>query len=229
MKLSADVERCAVLLRAGNWFKSLSVELQSALLEPAQVRELETGQLLFARGDVADGLYAVVQGALRMTAVTASGKEAILAIAEPPQWFGEIGLFDGLPRTHDVRAEVPSVLLHVPQAALQRLLAEQPVHWRSLGLLLTQKIRQSFSAIEDAALLPPAGRLARRLVAIAGSYGESDGVTRRRLQVPQETLGLMLGLSRQTVNQLLRQFEADGALRLSRGAIEIVDLEKLRI
>lgn len=225
---SPEVERHAPLLRAGAWFRLLPPELQAGLLAAAQVRRLEVGQRLFARGDPPDGLYAIASGGLRMSSVSADGKEAVLALAEPPQWFGEIALFDGQPRTHDVWAESRSVLLHVPQAELLRLLQAQPAWWQDFGLLLAQKLRLAFSAMEEAALLPPAGRLARRLVAMAGSYGSAEN-PRRELQLPQETLGLMLSLSRQTVNQLLKQFEAEGAIRLGRGSIEIVDLERLRV
>ena len=71
-------------------------------------------------------------------------------------------------------------------------------------------------------------RLARRLLAIAGGYGERHGLSTRVINVQQEQLGLMLSVSRQTVNQILRDFEAQGLVQRTRGSIEILDLASLR-
>ena len=163
-----------------------------------------------------------------MTTVSQAGRLAMLAIAEPPQWFGEIALFDGEPRSHDAWATGPTTVLHVRQQPLMALLDESPRHWHSLGLLLTHKLRSAFTAIEEVALLSAEQRLARRLVALADGWGQSPGRSKREIRVPQEQLGQMLALSRQTVNQLLQQLASSGAIRLVRGAIEIVDLDALR-
>lgn len=213
-------------LLAGHWFSALDADLQHALLEAAQVQQLSAGQVLFRRGDKALGLYAVVEGCVRVGAVTAAGKEALLARVEAPQWFGEIALFDGLPRTHDVFADSPSTLLLVSQARLHALLAEQPHYWRDFALLMSHKLRQSFAYLEDLSLLPAASRLARRLLAIANNYGE--GAPRQRLQLPQEQLALLLALSRQTTNQILKELESQGILRLNYGEIEILDFTRLQ-
>nr|WP_318841070.1 Crp/Fnr family transcriptional regulator [Noviherbaspirillum aerium] len=202
--------------------------LQDRLLAIAVLRRFGGGQRLFARGDPPDGLYCVVEGAVRITGIAESGKEALLAIIEQPHWFGEIALFDGQARTHDAWTEGATAILHFPQHALTELLASHPAYWREFGLLLAQKLRMTFLAVEEAALLSAAGRVARRLVAISEGYGEWKGRSRRGIQVSQEQLALMLSLSRQTVNQILKQLEAQGVIRLSRGGIEILDIYHLR-
>lgn len=218
----------AALVRTGSWFQGLPATLQEQLLMLSAVRRLHGGQRLFGRGDPPDGLYCVVEGAIRITGISEAGKEAILAIAVQPQWVGEIALFDGRARTHDAWSDGETVLLHAPQDLLLALLDSHPVYWRHFGLLLTQKLRTVFLAMEEAALLPAQDRLARRLVGMAESYGEWTDRSWRVIQVPQEQLASMLSLSRQTVNQILKHFEAQGAVRLSRGGIEILDISKLR-
>ena len=91
-------------LSQGHWFAALPQALRHTLLDMAQVQRLDAGQRLFRRGDKPSGLYAVVEGAVRVGAVSETGKEALLTLVEPPYWFGEISLFDGLPRTHDAFA-----------------------------------------------------------------------------------------------------------------------------
>ncbi|WP_017938158.1 Crp/Fnr family transcriptional regulator [Zestomonas thermotolerans] len=211
----------------GLWFHQLPEALREALLDAAVLRRLESGQRLFSRGDKPCGLYAVLEGAIRIGAVGSSGKEALLTLIEPPSWFGEIALFDGQPRTHDAYAEGATLLLNVPQPALLALLEREPRYWRDLALLMSQKLRLAFVALEEMSLLPASLRLARRLVMIAEGYGWASGA-RRVIHLSQEQLALMLAISRQTTNQILKDLEAQGILRLTYGGIEILDPERLR-
>jgi CRP/FNR family transcriptional regulator, cyclic AMP receptor protein len=209
--------------RAGAWFASLPDELAARLMADAEAVKLPAGQRLFARGDPPDGLYAVIRGVMRITYVTEAGQEALLAMLEPPHWFGEIALFDSEPRTHDAWAEADALVLRIGQDKLLRMLGEQPLWWKEFGRLLTSKLRVAFASIEEISLLPPTPRLARRLLTMAGGYGSWTGRSKRVLEVSQEQLGLMLALSRQTVNLALKDLEACGAIRRSRGSIEILD------
>lgn len=214
-------------LLQGHWFKHLPLSLQDSLLGLARLRELAPGQFLFQRGDAPCGLYAVLVGAMRVGAVSSEGKEALLTLVEAPQWFGEISVFDGQPRTHDAQAEDAVRLLWIPQAAVMALLAQHPAYWRDLALLMSQKLRLVFVALEQQSLLAAAPRVAHRLAQIAAGYGEVDG-TRQVLQLSQEQLALMLSLSRQTINQILKALQQEGALRLGYGEIEILDLARLQ-
>ena len=213
-------------LNQGHWFAALPPALSQSLLDMAQVQHLDAGQRLFRRGDKPSGLYAVVEGAVRVGAVSENGKEALLTLVEPPYWFGEISLFDGLPRTHDAFTESASTLLLLPQAELLALLEREPQYWRDFALLMSHKLRLAFVALEDMSLLPAAPRLARRLLLIAENYGESE--PRRVLHLAQEQLALMLSLSRQTTNQILKELQAQGVVHLNYGEIEILDFERLR-
>ena len=214
-------------LLTGHWYSHLPAEFQDSLLGMSRVRRLAPGQRLFQRGDPPCGLYAVLEGAVRIGAVSEQGKEALLSVVEPPHWFGEICLFDGQPRTHDAVGVGQCSLLHLPQAALLAFLEEQPVHWRHLALLMSHKLRLTFINLEHLSLMPAPARLAHRLLMIAEGYGEIEPA-RRILQLPQEQLALMLSLSRQTTNQILKDLQGQGILHLSYGEIEILDIERLR-
>ncbi|MCR2747197.1 Crp/Fnr family transcriptional regulator [Limnobacter parvus] len=222
------------ILNRGRWFAKLPVNLQQALVKQGVLRQFQSGQRLFSRGDCADGLYAVLNGSVQIVGASKHGaddKHVILTLIDSPDWFGEICLFDRQPRTHDALADGPATILHVRQALLDQLIAENPNYWREFGLLLTQKVRLIFSAIEDAALLPTHTRLARRLLQMAEGYGirsDSSTISARTLHVSQEKLSAMLSISRQTVNQMLKELEHDGLLQLGRGNIEILNLEGLK-
>jgi CRP/FNR family cyclic AMP-dependent transcriptional regulator len=226
MTASFSSNELAALLERSAWFRSAPADMQAQLIEAGRVERLDAGERLFTRGDSDDGLYCVLDGLMRIGAASSAGKEALLAVIEPVNWFGEIALFDHRPRTHNAYAERDSELFHVPRAALAALLERSPAYWHVFGLLLTQKLRLAFDAIEEGALLPAAQRVARRLLLMAGGYGE-PGTLRRVLKVPQEDLAMMLALSRQTINQVLKQFETQGALKLGYAEIEITDVRKL--
>ena len=215
------------LLLAGRWFQGLPAPFQDRLLDSGVMRNLASEERLFSRGDAPEGLYAALSGSLRIAGLSEAGKEAVLAVVEPPQWFGEIAVFDRLPRTHDGIAAVDSVVLHVPTAALDAMLGEYPEWWRDLGLLVTTKLRLAFVVMEDMALLPLLPRVARRLVLMAEGYGEWSDRSARVVKVSQEILAAMVSSSRQSANQALKELEARGLIKVSYGEIELLDLAAL--
>lgn len=228
-------EHILPILMRGRWFNGLPEQMRHFLIEQGTLKTLNNGQRLFSRGDAADGMYGMVQGTIQVAGASKAGsedKQAILTLIEPPDWFGEICLFDRAPRTHDAVADTQSIVLHVRQAAFDKYFQENPHHWKDLGLLLTQKIRLMFGAMEDIALLPTPMRLIRRLVQMSEGYGirsrNSGMVCMRTLHVSQEKLSAILAISRQTTNQILKQLEGEGLLQLHRGTIEIVDYEGLK-
>jgi CRP/FNR family transcriptional regulator, cyclic AMP receptor protein len=218
----------------GKWFGRISPVMQQGIVDAAVIRRLADGERLFSRGDPFCGLYAVLDGFLRISGVGGNldnAKDAVLFLIEPPDWFGEIALFDRSTRTHDASAEGDAVVLHVSQQALAALLAQHPEHWRDLGLLMTHKLRLAFQVIEDVALLPAPMLLARRLLLIAEGYGNRHpNVPRRRvLRVSQEQLSRQIAIGRQTINQILKALEQKGVILLHRSAIDILDFDGLRI
>lgn len=216
------------LLRAGRWFRGLPEPFQDALIRMSHLREVVAREVLFARGAPGREMFGVLEGKLRVSGSGRDGKEAILTIVEPPGWVGEVGLFDGIPRSHDLTADVDSLLVHVPADALLAFLDAHPRHWRDFSGLVTAKLRLAFIALEDAALSTPRERVARRLVMIADGYGQWADRTHPLVDVSQETLATMVASSRQTVNQVLRRLEADGLVRLAYAGVEVLDLHGLR-
>tara|TARA_R110000764_G_scaffold90881_1_gene173399 strand:+ start:60342 stop:61052 length:711 start_codon:yes stop_codon:yes gene_type:complete len=214
-------------VRAGGWFKSLPPNLASELLAKAQLQHSESGQRLFARGDADDGIYCLLKGSVRITGSTSGGSESMLVLLEPPQWFGEIALFDSAPRTHDAWVESKASFLHVTRKTLANILDKHPEYWKEFGRLLTQKVRILFSLIEDNSLLPATELIASRLTVMAKGFDSLPGQHHRVVRISQERLGLMLSLSRQTVNRSLKELESTGAIKRGRGVIKILEISKL--
>ena len=228
-----DITSHLPLLRTGRWFAQQPPDFTEGLLAMAQLRNLHTGEVLFLRDDPPCGLYALVRGAIRISGHSGGGeaaREAVLVLLSPPQWFGEISVFDGSARTHNAHAAEPSTLLHIPHDALLAWLRAHPAHWRNLAVLMADKLRLAFVSMEEQTVLPAPQRLARRLLTMAQGYGQATGNDRslRVLAVTQEQLALMIGVSRQTTNQILGELKSRGVLHVQRGSIELLDLQALR-
>ena len=100
-------------IESGSWFSRLSAPLRESILGRSSVRRLADGALLSTRGAPAEEWCGVALGAVRISSVSLSGKQVTLTYAEPGVWFGDIALFDGMPRTHDANAHGATTLLVV--------------------------------------------------------------------------------------------------------------------
>lgn len=215
-------------IESGSWFSKLSLPLRQAILARAVVRRLPDGALLTARGAPAEEWVGVAKGAVRVSSVSLSGKQVTLTYAEPGTWFGDIALFDGLPRTHDGNAHGDTTLLVVRKPDFRELLERHAELYDALLRLNCRRLRLMFDAIEDLNTRPLGARLARQLLLLARSYGEPEGdAIRIGLQLAQEDLAQLLGASRQRVNQELKSLEREGALRLEPTRIVVLSKDKL--
>jgi CRP/FNR family cyclic AMP-dependent transcriptional regulator len=217
-----------VVLKGSEWFGALEPAFQEAVLASSRVKLLGAGETVFHRGDASDGIYCVLSGAVCFGAIAPSGRGSIVALAEAPQWFGEVALFDGGARTHDAWADIASTLLHLPLRHLTKILVDDPGRWQHLGRLLVRKLRIALALHEDMALEPPRVRLARCLIHLLEGYGARKAEPSCHVRVSQERFGMMLSLSRQTVNELLRLMEQEGIIQCQRGGVRVLDAGRLR-
>jgi CRP-like cAMP-binding protein len=215
-------------IEAGAWFSKLSQDLRSAILARTHVRRLADGASLATRGAMAEEWCGVARGAVRISTVALSGKQVTLTYAEPGTWFGDIALFDGLPRTHDADAHGPTTLLVVRKRDFKELLAQHVELYDALLRLNCRRLRLMFDQFEDLNTRPLQARLAKQLLLLARSYGVVQGEEIRiKLALAQEDLAQLLGASRQRVNQELKGFEREGALRVEPTRLVVLSREKL--
>ncbi|MBL8318814.1 MAG: Crp/Fnr family transcriptional regulator [Burkholderiaceae bacterium] len=215
-------------IESGAWFSKLSPTLRAAILSRSVVRRLEDGAPLASRGAPAEQWCGVAGGAVRISTVSLSGKQITLTYAEPGTWFGDIALFDGLPRTHDANAHGATTLLVVRKPDFKALLAQHVELYDALLRLNCRRLRLMFDLIEDLNTRPLAARLAKQILLLARSYGIEQGEELRvGLQLAQEDLAQLLGASRQRVNQELKGFEREGAVRVEPTRLVVLSREKL--
>jgi CRP/FNR family cyclic AMP-dependent transcriptional regulator len=181
-----------------------------------KVRQFKSADIIFSQGTPANSVMYVQEGAVKITAVSEGGKEAIIAILGPGDFFGE-GCLAGQPlRMGNATATIPSTVLVIDKKEMQNVLHEQ--HELSnlfIHFVLTRNIRieedlvdQLFNSTEK--------RLARTLLLLA-RYGKEDQPQRALPKVSQETLAEMIGTTRTRVNLFMNKFKRLGFIKYNGG------------
>jgi CRP-like cAMP-binding protein len=209
-------------------FSSLDDRALDALVRVTSTRRLDTGQVLFHKGDPGRQLYGVLDGRLKVLATGADGKDLVLNVCDPGEVIGEIALLDSNPRSATVAALEPSELLVLDRRDFLPFLEHHPRVAIGLAEMLAKRLRRLSELAEDSVLLAVRARLAKRLVALAQRYGRKtpDGV-QIDLPLSQQELGDMIGTSRESINKQLRTFAHEGLLLSSTGRWTIRDLAQL--
>lgn len=219
-------------INTGRWFSSLSPSLRHDILRCAQVRRYPDGELIATRGDPAEQWIACAKGAARVSSTSITGRQVTLTYVEPGIWFGDVAMFDGERRTHDVYAHGATTIVSVNRADFQNILGQHPELYEALLQLHARRIRLLFGQVEDLNTLPLRARLAKQLSHLVRSYGvpcepESEEI-RITLQLAQEELAQLLGASRQRVNQELKALEREGVIRIEPAGLIVRDRSALR-
>ena len=177
--------------------------------------KLDSGHVVFHKGDSGDALYAILAGRVGISASSGLGKQVFLNILEPGEVFGEIALLDGGLRTAEATVMEHAVLLRIDRARFLPFLEQRPRLCLKLMKLLCSRLRWTSDIIESIVFLDIPRRLAKRLLILAEEHGRNMG---RDVQVDvglsQEDLANMLGATRESVNS-----QKNGGLRTAEATV----------
>lgn len=192
----------------------------------AMVRErpFPRNSVIVFEDDPGDALYVVGTGQVKVVLVGEDGREVILAVLGPGDFFGELALIDDEPRSAHVIAMDDARLLVLRRDDFHQVLETHPRI--ALGMLrtLSRRLRRADDQIGSLVLLDVYGRVARVLLDLAGQSTEGDLVRR----VTHATLAQMIGSSRETVSRTLRELADHGLIEVSPRGIRIADRRALR-
>lgn len=223
-----DNSEIEYLFKHNNWLDQLPIDVIQALISVSKIKMLSKGQILHAKGDSADGIYCILKGKIRVSNVNSQGKEMVLTWLESGTWFGEISMFDDLPRSHDAHADETTSLLMIPKLTFQNLLQNKPHFYPHFMRMLCQRIRVTFNLIDETGGLSLLGQLARRIILLAnGLHNSNQKQKSKRIAISQESLAHMINSSRQTVNKLLNELNQKKIVKVDYGTIEIINMQGL--
>ena len=183
----------------------LSVNLFNA----ATPVKLAADETLFMAGDVGDGCYRVEAGLLKVTMLSRSGNERILAFLGPTAIVGELSIIDGLPRSASVVAVRDAQLSFISRAAFEDFAGKHPEVYKSLVTLIAARLRETDAVIAAGSFLPLRGRVACTLLELAQDFGQDVGSGRIviRQKIGQSDLAAMAGIARENVSRILNDWK----------------------
>jgi CRP/FNR family cyclic AMP-dependent transcriptional regulator len=210
-------------------FRDLPVESLARLSTPARRHTYRHGEVIFHQGDPGDTAHIVQTGRVKIVADADSGDEALLTVLGPGDWFGELALIDGEPRSARVEALDPVETLSLRRQDFLQFLGENPQVMEPLLRALAGTIRRLTETVGDLTSLDLEGRLAKRLLQLAEDYGRPvTGGTEIELTLTQEELAAMVGATRASVNKVLGSYQDRGVIERRGHHIAILDAARLR-
>jgi CRP/FNR family transcriptional regulator, cyclic AMP receptor protein len=179
--------------------------MSAALFAAARPHRLKADQTLFTAGDPGDGCYRVEQGLLKVTVVSPSGGERILAILGPGALVGELAMIDAQPRSASVVAARDSELRFISRMSFEGIVESNPQVYRHIVTLLTRRLRDTNAVVAAMSFLSLKGRVAQALLSLAEAFGHDVGEGRIlvRQKVTQSDLAAMAGMARENVSRIL--------------------------
>ena len=212
------------VLARTDFFADAESSILDALAAVGSERQLVRGDTLFDEGDPPDALYVVTRGRVAIAiANPIDRRESVVALMEPGDLFGELGMLDDRPRSAMARALEPSSVLAVPYDPVIAMFHEQPTMLWNVTRLLAQRLRAMDEALADSVFLDVTGRTAKRLLELA------DGSDQFTLPVTQEELAGMVGASRERVNKAIASFIRLGWLEQHDRTYKITQRDRLEL
>ncbi|HPQ43431.1 MAG TPA: Crp/Fnr family transcriptional regulator [Syntrophales bacterium] len=219
-------------LRKVHLFQSLSHHDSERLAASLKRRFLKKGEALFRKGDEGTTLYIVKSGSVKVVLPSEMGDEVAPAILSEGDFFGEMSLLDGLPRSADAVALESSELLALNQKDFLVFLKDNEKAIQSILSYLSMRLRKTDDLLEDAHFLNISTRLARRLVELSQKYGnqkEEGGPIQIDLRLTQNDLASIVGATRESINKELRILRERGLVSTEGNIITILNMERLAI
>jgi len=223
--VDVDPTTIASLLTEVELFGELDDGARLAMAGRAGRRVVEKGQVIFWQDEPGESMFVLLEGAVKLVVRSKDGELVELARLVAPASFGELAVLDGGSRSASAEAVERSLLLVVTRAELLRLLRSDEKVAEALLRLLGAMVRRTTRQVTDLAFLSLQGRVAAKLLELAGRAGQDAARTPR---VTQVELATMVGGARQSVNQTLKSLEARGYIRVAGRAVEILEPQQLR-
>jgi CRP-like cAMP-binding protein len=203
---------------------------QRLLTETTRMQEVTRGQRIYQPGDAARSVFLVKAGVIRVAAVGRDNREVLLSFRYPGDVFGELALLDDAPRDHLAKAHEDSLICSLNRDVMRQLARESPEAGFRMLTMLGRRIRQFGARIEQLSYRTAAARVARALIDLADEHGVQD--TRGTViafKISQRDLANLVGMTRETVNAVLHDFERRGLAEADRRMIRLLDIENLRL
>ena len=224
--MSSDPPTLLNFLSTCRWAESLSAEELRRVASEIIEKQIASGGYVCKKGEAVTNWIGVIDGLVKMSNLSTEGKLTTLTGVATGGWFGEGSMLKDEPRRYDIMALRDSRVAFMPRATFKQLLDTNLGFNRFLLVQLNERLGMFIALIENERLLEPDARVARSLGALFNPV-LYPGIG-RQIQISQEEIGFLAGVSRQRVNQALQVLEKARLLRIDYGGVTVVDLAGLQ-
>ena len=202
-----------------------SIQKVLALGKP---RRFVKGEALFQQGDAGDSAYLILSGAVKISIVSAAGREIVFAYLSVGDLVGDISILDERPRTATATAAEAVNAMTIRGADLHRQMADNPDLARAVIRFLCARLRATNQLLESDRSFETGPRLARGILRLLREHGQGgEDAERIDFAINQADLGAFVSLSRENVNRQLKDWSRAGLLEVKAGKIIVKDREAL--
>jgi len=187
-------------------------------------KTLKRGQAVFSEGDEASGFYVMLSGRAKVFKLSSEGKEQILHIIGPGEPFGEVPMFAGESFPANAETIEESRILFFPRPAFVALIKSEPSLAMNMLSILSKRLRQFSSLIEDLSLKEVSGRLAAYLLYLSDHDNKSDKL---ELDISKVQLASLLGTIPETLSRILGKMEGQGLIQVQGRRIKLLERKVL--
>jgi len=205
-------------------FNGLPEDQLSAIRQIAVEKQFNKGQTIFSEGDETKGFFVVVDGRVKIYKVSSEGKEQILHIFEAGQSFGEVTVFTGQQLPANAQTLSKTRILLFPRSAFVDLITANPSLALNLLAIMSKKLRQFATQIENLSLKEIPARLASYLIYLAEEQGTEDAV---KLNVSKGQLASLLGTIPETLSRIFAKLSGQNLIRVEGPRISLLDRQGL--
>ena len=219
----------ADLLKKVPLLAGLTDEDREALAAAVSRRRYRKGDIVMQKEEPGHALFIVEKGAVRIYVPSSQGNDLILAVLGQGDFFGDLSLLDGRPRSASAAVTSDTTLLMLERSDFIALITRRPASAMAVLEAVAGRLRETDEMASDLAFLDVAGRLAKRLLDLAAQHGvqRNSGVL-IDLAITQEELANMIGVTRESVNRNLSDFRTFGLISNQGRKIIVRDAEGLR-
>ena len=203
-------------------FSTLNDAEVGAMLPLMQQRSYRPRACILRAGEVADGLYVILTGHVRVLVDDGEGHQAILSVLGPNEFFGEVGLLDAGPRFTNVHAQQQCEILYVPRNLLFEWLERDRAAALSMLRTVTARLADAQQKIVSLALMDVYGRVARLLL---DHSRDTNGEW--LVQAGSEQIAAMVGASREMVSRVVKDMIVRGVVRRHKRKLIVLDRSSL--
>jgi CRP/FNR family cyclic AMP-dependent transcriptional regulator len=213
------------VLRQHQFFRDLEPEALDQLCRYAKHVTLKRGATLFSKGDPGNSLFAVISGTVKMSISSPEGRNAILNLIRPGEVFGEMAVLSGQARSADAIANTNCEMFVIDRRDFLPFMRNHPALAMKFIELLCERVRRTSDQVEQVILQDLPGRLASALLGLTERQTSEDS---RTIEITQQEISEMVGMTRESINKQLRAWAARSWVRLEHGAIVVLDAGSLR-